>query len=527
MSTSTYPPEEVVTDSIEQNEAGAKKRRPTEKRKLQNRIAQRKYRENLKSRLENLERQAAEIASQQSAVPGAGAGAGGSSQSDSSGQNSKASETETSASALGLVCPQDEEAARIAGCRTQPETIDLTTLDQNTFDFMLNMESGNTTNEFLPTDNGEFEFFDDPGFPNVDSIFDSPLDSGPSTSSMGVDDSLNQPSPLDVDFHYDFYINQLSNEDTNSTITSIQPSEAAESNRPKYAPWGPTNFWSTNGKSPVKAIDNFVRMTPDTGTVSKMTVRAFKEPEMRYTAKKVAPSFSADLIRQLRLDDSKENQSLVRTAIARNYNIRDVFLAGLAALDKQENLQPRTGFDPHKNTLTLIQTSSLQAYLSNAMALKIPIPGLKNEAFQSPFYQPEAFASGNMTALEVVWKEIPKALRPTQAQITKPHHPWMDMIPFPALRERALTLSSLDPPLIDVYDFKNDVFMNSGLFCWRVGGSGGSGQPWDMRSWEAEPWFLKKWWILVGGETGEVWEQTHWWRSMRGKSKVEMTGATS
>lgn len=79
--------------------------------------------------------------------------------------------------------------------------------------------------------------------------------------------------------------------------------------------------------------------------------------------------------------------------------------------------------------------------------------------------------------------------------------------------------------MIDVDDFKNDVFLNSGLFCWRVGGSSGGGQPWDMRSWEAEPWFLKKWWILVGGESGDVWEQTHWWRAMRGIPKVELDGA--
>lgn len=512
-----------MTRGAEQNEAGTIKRRPTEKRKLQNRIAQRKYRENLKSRLENLERQAAEIASQQNT---AGPGAGINSQSNTAEQNAKAPESETSASSLGLVCPEDEEAAQVAGTRTRPETIDLTTLDQHTFDFMLDMEPGDPANHFLPTDTGAFEFFNDPGFPNVDSIFDSPIDSGPSNASRRIVDSLNQPSSLDVDFEYDFYINQMSNDNAPSANTSSQPSQSTESSRPRYAPWGPTNFWSTNGKSPVKSMDNFVRMTPDTGTVSKITVRVPKEPEKPDTAKKLAPTFAANIIRQLRLDDSKENQSLVRTAIARNYNIRDVFLAGLAALDKQENLQPRTGFDPYKNTLTLIPTSSLQAYLSNAMALKLPIAGLKNEAFQSPFYQPEAYASGNMTALEVVWNELPKALRPTPAQITQSHHPWVDMIPFPTIRERALTLSSLDPPMIDIYDLKNDVFMNSGIFCWCVGGAGGSGQPWDMRSWEAEPWFLQKWWILIGGETGEVWEQTQWWRAMRGKPKVEMTGAS-
>lgn len=44
MDSSTPRPEEIVTGGADQNEAGTKKRRPTEKRKLQNRIAQRKYR---------------------------------------------------------------------------------------------------------------------------------------------------------------------------------------------------------------------------------------------------------------------------------------------------------------------------------------------------------------------------------------------------------------------------------------------------------------------------------------------------
>ena len=60
---------------------------------------------------------------------------------------------------------------------------------------------------------------------------------------------------------------------------------------------------------------------------------------------------------------------------------------------------------------------------------------------------------------------------------------------------------------------------NDGLICCLGGGSAavGSGTPWDIRSWEAQDWFMKKWWIVIGGAEGEVYKQTLWWREMRGE----------
>jgi hypothetical protein len=82
-------------------------------------------------------------------------------------------------------------------------------------------------------------------------------------------------------------------------------------------------------------------------------------------------------------------------------------------------------------------------------------------------------------------------------------------------------LSSMQPPAIDLFDFENDVFMNNGLFNWRQAGKDSSSQPWDMRSWEAERWFLRKWRLLVGGQEADIWSQTNWWRATRGEGKVE------
>lgn len=218
---------------------------------------------------------------------------------------------------------------------------------------------------------------------------------------------------------------------------------------------------------------------------------------------------SAELIQHLRLDDTKENQCLVSTAVARGHNIRDVFLSGLQALGNKEQVALSLP-DVHKNSLTLVRTSTLQAYLTVASAAGIHIPDLYLNSTLSPFYKPNATPTDVASLLPLHASRMPPDLHPTAPQILYPHRPWLDLLPFPTLRKRALTLTSMEPPMIDLAELKSDIFFNNGLFCWRASGKGGSGHPWDRRSWEAEEWFLRKWWILIGGEEGNVVFQTRW-----------------
>ena len=72
------------------------------------------------------------------------------------------------------------------------------------------------------------------------------------------------------------------------------------------------------------------------------------------------------------------------------------------------------------------------------------------------------------------------------------------------------------------------------LVCWGGAGIGqkdrndstgyaSTGTPWDVRSWEAKVWFLKKYWTLLGGEDGELVRQSEWWRSTRGEDTPEIS----
>lgn len=229
---------------------------------------------------------------------------------------------------------------------------------------------------------------------------------------------------------------------------------------------------------------------------------------------------ASGIIKSLRLDDTNENQSLVKTAIARGYNIRDVFLAGLGALGKQGRPQvPLPNLQ--RKTITMVQMSTLEAYLSIVTAVGFNIQEMKDKTLRTKFYQPQAVSTGNFDAVIASSQHIPRDLRPTVSQIMCPHPAWIDILPFPTLRDGIIMGMLSNPHFVNQQELEEDLFMRNGIFCWRSNEKGGSGQPWDMRSWEAEPWFLQKWQVLLGGESHELWKQTQWWRSTRGKENVK------
>ncbi|OAA67907.1 hypothetical protein SPI_00102 [Niveomyces insectorum RCEF 264] len=191
----------------------------------------------------------------------------------------------------------------------------------------------------------------------------------------------------------------------------------------------------------------------------------------------------------------------------------------------------------------------------------------------SPFTLDAAEAvAGVREALAGRGRLPPHDLQPTEAQILVAHHPYLDILPFPEFRTRALTLlaemeaaeeaaaaattaaaagpygdtnnisnyynaGSVPSPacLFDEDELCYDMAMADGLVCWG-GASGdtaavsaqgrrspGMGRdmracvPWDGRSWEPQVWFLKKYWFLVGGWDDEMWRNCRWWHSMRGE----------
>lgn len=133
--------------------------------------------------------------------------------------------------------------------------------------------------------------------------------------------------------------------------------------------------------------------------------------------------------------------------------------------------------------------------------------------------------------VQSIFKTLKPDLRPIKEQITHIHHPVIDCLPFPTLRRNILL--SLANNTFDEDEMCEDLLV--GLICWGRAGGGAvsrrdlntstgkapanSGTPWDSRSWQAKPWFLRKYWVLLGGEEGELARQSEWWRNVRGEEE--------
>ncbi|OKL61198.1 hypothetical protein UA08_03150 [Talaromyces atroroseus] len=179
--------------------------------------------------------------------------------------------------------------------------------------------------------------------------------------------------------------------------------------------------------------------------------------------------------------------------------------------------------DPYQNAISLSSVTIVQICILNAYCLGLAPEDVVSAdclSLCSPFYKPVTASDDPKALLAAVTKPtIPKYLQPTLTQILFPHHPMLDLIPLPDFREKAIMLSSTSPAMLNPLELKRDI-IEGGLICWGARTdpfNAGNGQPWDLRSWEAAPWFLKKWRLLVGGKDGELWKQSMWWRNMRGE----------
>lgn len=99
----------------------------------------------------------------------------------------------------------------------------------------------------------------------------------------------------------------------------------------------------------------------------------------------------------------------------------------------------------------------------------------------------------------------PPASTPTLLQTTKPHLPYIDLIPFPLFRDDILRACEV----VQSEDFWHDM-VSGKLKVW--------GQtPWDRRGWEMHEDFVAKWWWVIAED---MLEETNFWRVSRGKDPL-------
>ncbi|KAF2678298.1 hypothetical protein K458DRAFT_317271 [Lentithecium fluviatile CBS 122367] len=125
----------------------------------------------------------------------------------------------------------------------------------------------------------------------------------------------------------------------------------------------------------------------------------------------------------------------------------------------------------------------MEVFRHNSEKIGVKFEELTRSTCQSPWYSPFTSLPSNLVPFDTV----PPDLYPTPAQRRLPHHPFIDLLPFLWIRERAITLDRLDPPAFDRCELKADI-LNNGMICWKPR-AGREGLPWDRRSWEIQPWF--------------------------------------
>jgi hypothetical protein len=102
---------------------------------------------------------------------------------------------------------------------------------------------------------------------------------------------------------------------------------------------------------------------------------------------------------------------------------------------------------------------------------------------------------------------LPPAMVPTTKQLMVRHKPYIDMVPWPAMRDKIL-----EPVVpIDELQLIGD-FLASDLQVW-------GSTPWDLMGWEIGPKFAKKWWFLI--DEGMLLT-TNYWRSQRGEQPLAL-----
>ncbi|ORX34735.1 hypothetical protein BD324DRAFT_652993 [Kockovaella imperatae] len=157
-------------------------------------------------------------------------------------------------------------------------------------------------------------------------------------------------------------------------------------------------------------------------------------------------------------------------------------------------------------------SSLFSAMLYNAIALGFDLPRLINcsPTVLSPFYRP--LMDTNIDQADLLSSiiaglppDLPPSLRPTISQVLFPHHPCLDLIPFPKLRDNVLMVAAAMPHKPVQWSLKLDLYQNGGLQLASMiekeaplVSPGGTVWPWEASSWHVEPWFKSKWLLAFG-----------------------------
>ncbi|UQC91411.1 uncharacterized protein CLUP02_16946 [Colletotrichum lupini] len=167
--------------------------------------------------------------------------------------------------------------------------------------------------------------------------------------------------------------------------------------------------------------------------------------------------------------------------------------------------------DPMSDSLIpLVQFNLFRGLMENMRTLGITMPMICDDDCVSPF------GSDPMYNANTAWN-VPYFLKPTETQLTTIHHPWLDFLPLPRMRDNLIKAGDDwdDEALcLDMVGDGDAPSGKGGMILW--------GEPWDPNSWEVTEDFVEKWrWILAGCE--EIIRSSNYWRAKRGEKRMRVS----
>jgi hypothetical protein len=155
--------------------------------------------------------------------------------------------------------------------------------------------------------------------------------------------------------------------------------------------------------------------------------------------------------------------------------------------------------------ISLSRLNVLRAAYDNAIAVGMTVEWLCQDDTISIF---------SLQGPRLSEDNIPLSLRPTALQRATPHHPWLDIFPFPRMRDNLIRAGDhLDDDELchDLTAFWDTRTSNARLLVW--------GLPSCPENWEVTEEFAKKWGFFLQG-CPDILKSTNNWRVRRGEKPL-------
>ncbi|KAF2188492.1 hypothetical protein K469DRAFT_660186 [Zopfia rhizophila CBS 207.26] len=158
---------------------------------------------------------------------------------------------------------------------------------------------------------------------------------------------------------------------------------------------------------------------------------------------------------------------------------------------------------------SLSQFNFIRALLANVEVLGLSSNQMDDDAI-SPF---NSLGSHQAEVPTTLVSRLPAGLRPTDLQCATLHHPWIDLLPVPEMRDNLFRrgLDSFDEDELCHALRGRTPGLDPGVLVWR--------DPWDPCGWEVTEAFVRSWgWVISG--CWDLLRSTNKWRAQRGEKPL-------